>query len=320
MNKKIIQKLNISHINFFIFLAKISRLSNEETGIYIKMLHHLLTHSKTQYSFIDTDTNWLYFTGLNDITKLKIIRKTFLNFRPYLFKTHTQDLDNIITCVFLKKHYLSQRRRSKIYSTNARCRSKLITTPPAIVETITDTIITTSPSPSPSPLETINFMLRPFLSKSQIARILTMMPSITPQYVIEKIDLIKDLTFDNKSSFLYASILHNYTKTDSPNSSENLLLKSKTNPISEKEYLSLSDELKLLFKAVQHQKPGISTYVLSKIPPKILASERFAFKNLTIGDAINTSTFLKLRLKTQLFFTRNDLQPKTILMYHLKNP
>ena len=171
-----------------------------------------------------------------------------------------------------------------------------------------------------SPLDVINNMLIPFLSKTQIARIITMMPNLTPEYVLEKINLTKSRNPSNRVAFLYASIIQNYIKPDNIkiSSMDSLFLKAKNRPLSASEYSSLSPDLQSLFKIVPHQKPGVSVFKLISMPNKIPASERFAFSNLKVGDEIDSFSFSKFCLNTQSFFSRSDMQPETVFMYHIK--
>jgi hypothetical protein len=180
-----------------------------------------------------------------------------------------------------------------------------------IKETLPDTNNPLPPAEQPSQAEESETILLDYLQPAKVQRILELMPLISPQYINEKIAILKIKNPENKESFLYSSILQNYKKPDKARSVSSV-------PINQTQYDSLSSQDKLKYIKIDHQKPGSSIFRLISFPQKILASERFAFSLLSIGSEIDEFSLLKFSLKTREHFQRINVQPLKILMYHPK--
>lgn len=334
------------------FLAGTGHLSNEDLGIYQRMLDRIWVFMPSQYSFPDKLDNWMELTGIHHRGKLKRIRNRFLDPNRLLFRT--RKVKGGVICVQngLKKNLDRIRAKSRQNSLNAsrrykdrplkRNKTRALAVRPQCERTAIDHIILacfynyTKSLEKESlrenkKLEKIKFRdkisesLGEIFSAEQAKSLGNLCPELTPEYVSEKLDLLKQRQPKNKAGFLFAAITQNYRASEKVESNSDDEEK-KTAPaqkikkvLDENEFQKLPAEKQADYVMQEHVVPDRNEYALTSKPEKIedIFGE-FIFGTISLGEHISEKDFNKLEKRYKKHFKRIRVPMRTVKKFSKK--
>jgi len=329
------------HFSFFPekYIAGTRHLSRVQRGIYWDMCCNIWMLTPTQYSFPDTIPMWMTLTGIDDEVKVKSIRQIFLKEGLSLFRKMRRKNVNQLLQNGLKKERSKQRKKSRQNALNARtglnqgvkAKRSLSQThtdasdsaslslclmpyalflTPVIKRAIADLAPKGNEQEVINKLSTIASVLHTQLSEHQIVQILKYVPGITPEYVKEKIELVKKRNPVNKAGYLYGAILQDYkleNKIDTPEEIHPMIKKAMRMPISSKDFDSVPDNLKKRFNKINTQEAKQNIFILQKKPESFKeSSHKIMLGTFEIGDKIYSREFEKLPDYLKILFKKDE--------------
>jgi len=337
------------------YLAGTNHLSDEEAGIFWRMCSRIWSFQADQYSFIDDDDNWMFLTGLDRGTKLTALKKKFTVKNRELFSRKRKK--NVFLMVqnglFKSKRKVTEVSRQNSQNAKSRYikeayakmeedRSQQSRTDSGLPINLTYlkkkknvAVIDIKSKADKKSIEknkNINYaqmdkiapLLAKYLTIDQVENIFDLIPDITVQYVMDKINITREKKPKSITAFFYAALVNDYKPPkrfviDKQNSFLNI---AKNRPLVREEYNLLSADEKKLFIQNEHVIPGGFMYKYIKKPKGTLTvSNRFVFDTMSIGDDIIKNDYAKLKKSNVLFascFERVSYSPKLINIWELK--